>query len=103
MKNLKKKKTRKLPHSIDEVYEHRNTLYITLCRILIGYTSYYVWRSKKHSDKTSAGKGWFILGINSSLGEQITYHLPISKWKETKFAVTHPFAINGTSTPQKTF
>lgn len=81
-------------HTFDELYNHRNTLYIALCRVLDGYTSYYVWRSKKHSDKTSAGKGWFILGINSSLGEQITYHLPISKWKETKFAVTHPFAIN---------
>jgi hypothetical protein len=86
-------------HTFDELYEHRITLFIALCRM---YFRYYwqvvecsaedgayddVWRSKLHSDGSSY-KGWFILGINQDKGKQITYHLPIKKWKETNFAKT---------------
>lgn len=79
-------------HTFDELYNQRNTLYIVLCRVLSGELNYYVWRTKKHSDKTSTGKGWFVLGINFAKGEQITYHLPTSKWRETAFAETIPHA-----------
>lgn len=79
-------------HTFGELYEQRTTLYITLCRVLSVELNYYVWRSKKHSDKTSTGKAWFILGMNFSKGEQITFHLPILKWKETGFANTLPCA-----------
>lgn len=85
-------------HTFDELYEHRITLFIALCR-KIQSPLYYgdqrnimgddlkVWRSKLHSDGTSFD-GWFILGINKEKGKQITYHLPISKWEETEFAET---------------
>lgn len=83
-------------HTFDELYEHRIILFIALCRLLsrqekaIGYVQSgdgFVWRSKLHTDGSS-WKGWFIMGINKVEGEQITYHLPIGKWEETKFADT---------------
>jgi len=73
-------------HTFDELYEHRVVLFIALCK------KYHelledVWRSTLHSDGTHF-KGWFIMGINKEEGKQITYHLPISKWKDTHFADT---------------
>jgi hypothetical protein len=73
-------------HTFDELYEHRITLWITLCRILAeecGSTD--VWRSRLHSDGTHF-EGWFVLGFAFRAGEQITYHLPLSRWDETLFA-----------------
>ena len=78
-------------HTFDELYEQRVTLYITLCRILSEDLNNYVWRSKIHSDGTTS-KGWFILGINEQKSIQMTFHLPVSKWKETKFAHTRSSA-----------
>ena len=85
-------------HTFDELYEHRITLYIALCRLIVQsarklrLTDFHasstpVWRSKAHSDG-SVWEGWFILGIGVEAGKQITYHLPESKWKETEFAKT---------------
>ena len=72
-------------HTFKELYEHRFVLWIALCKAL-GLANHsqdrYVWRSKKHSDGTSYD-GWFILGMNAYMGEQITYHLPIEMWEET--------------------
>lgn len=80
-------------HTFGELYEHRISIYIALCKIhdkycyeSLGIYSN-VWRSKLHSDG-SAWEGWFILGIGKEKGQQITYHLPISKWDETNFADT---------------
>lgn len=94
-------------HTFGELYEHRITLYIALCvrinaedemqkelRMFKEGFSFdingwirKVWRSKLHSDG-SIFDGWFILGINKEKGEQITYHLPMSKWDQTEFAET---------------
>lgn len=87
-------------HSFGELYEHRFTLFIALCKIItdlskigvlaLGGPEVYdlsVWRSIKHSDGSSF-EGWFILGIAKEKGEQITYHLPITKWDKTDFAET---------------
>lgn|SRR3990167_2008278 len=76
-------------HTFDELYEHRFTLYIILCRALlcVDVGKPYIWRSKLHSDGSSFD-GWFILGIHKEKGEQITYHLPLEKWEETNFADT---------------
>lgn len=75
-------------HTMDELYEHRHRLWITICRVLtrddIGWN---IWRSLFHNDGTTY-KGWFILGINESTGQQITYHLPMKHWNETDFAKT---------------
>lgn len=85
-------------HTFNELYEHRHTLYIALCKA-INKPKYYgdlrnrlgdeniVWRSKKHSDGTMY-EGWFIMGINKDVGEQISYHLPLSLWDKTEFADT---------------
>lgn len=75
-------------HTFGELYEHRITLYIALCSCIAeSEFDKVVWRSKLHSDG-SEFKGWFVLGIWKEKGEQITYHLPLSKWKDTNFAET---------------
>lgn len=70
-------------HTFGELYEHRIVLYMALCAMIAD--SEYVWRTKVHSDD-SVWDGWFILGIGSKHGEQITYHLPDSKWDGCNFA-----------------
>lgn len=83
-------------HTFDELYEHRITLFIALCKkiqkpLYCGDMRRYsderiVWCSIKHSDGTKYDE-WFILGINKGKGKQITYHLPIKYWDEVcKFA-----------------
>lgn len=79
-------------HTFGELYEHRLALYIALCRLLnqkynLQIDGQGVWRSKAHSDGT-VWDGWFILGISTIKGQQITYHLPMEKWEQTKFAIT---------------
>jgi len=78
-------------HSFDELYEHRITLFITLCRnrhplyAIENPKKYKIWKSVSHSDG-SVGDGWFIMGIGTEKGSQITYHLPMVKWSLTDFA-----------------
>lgn len=80
-------------HTFDELYDHRITLYIALCRTFaFHYTDWRntpnpVWRSKTHSDG-SKYESQFILGIHKGLGIQITYHIPNERWDETEFAET---------------
>lgn len=74
-------------HTFGELYEHRITLWIALCKVFHDTESAFVWRSKKHSDG-SEWDGWFILGAGKDKGMQVTYHLPISKWEQTRFAET---------------
>lgn len=75
-------------HTFTELYEHRITLFIALCKVWKIDNDYNgIWRSKFHSDGSSF-EGWFILGIGKEKGEQITYHLPNIKWDEVSFAET---------------
>lgn len=79
-------------HTIAELYDHRITLYIALCRgahkeLRPPEWGTPVWRSKMHFDGTSYA-GWFILGIFTVKGNQISYHLPLDRWEETNFAET---------------
>ena len=82
-------------HTFDELYEHRISLFIALCRLLrrqenlIGAVPDYpfVWRSKLHHDGTNY-EGWFIMGIGQEKGQQISYHLPLGVWNDTDFAQT---------------
>ena len=79
-------------HTFGELYEHGVALYIALCKSIVelGAQSPHsprIWRSELHSDGIYFD-GWFILGIGTEKGKQITYHLPFSKWEETKFAET---------------
>ena len=80
-------------HTFKELYDHRITLFITLCRWIEKHSMAshgYVWRSKRHSDgELCFGTGTqFVLGIGKSNGSQITYHIPIERWNETDFAET---------------
>lgn len=73
-------------HTFDELYEHRIRLFIELCK-KIEYLSHNeqvygeVWTSVLHSDGSSFGD-WFILGVGTEKGRQITYHLPARFWNE---------------------
>lgn len=83
-------------HTFDELYDHRITLFISLCRFAQrlhngeGPEWMPVWRSKRHSDgEVCFGTGTqFVIGIGKEKGEQITYHIPIERWDETEFAET---------------
>lgn len=77
-------------HTFNELYDHRITLFIALCRSQWEKHPNYVgrvWRSTLHSDGTSF-EGWFILGIDKRKGKQITYHLPLKRWDQCEFAET---------------
>lgn len=71
-------------HSFNELYAHRNFLWINLCKAL---NPKFVWKSKLHSDGTFF-PGWFVLGYRMKYGKQITYHLPMELWDECDFAHT---------------
>jgi hypothetical protein len=73
-------------HSFKELYDHRIEIYIALCKQYAKHSPFKVWRTRIHSDGTSF-EGWFVLGIGYDEGEQITYHLPLSRWYECAFAV----------------
>lgn len=73
-------------HTFNDLYEHRYALFIALCRLLntIDFAEWSlqtpkVWKSKHHSDGTSFD-GWFVAGIGTDDGKQITYHLPMKFW-----------------------
>lgn len=73
-------------HTFYELYEHRIALFATTCKGLNGlalftYDIPLPWKSKLHSNGSSI-EGWFIAGIGTKSGEQITYHIPMDKWED---------------------
>lgn len=77
-------------HTMDELYDHRISIFIALCKAAYKLWQEGLaprpWRSKKHSDgELCFGTGTqFVLGIGKEAGEQITYHIPIERWDETE-------------------
>lgn len=69
-------------HTFGELYEHRNLLFLNLCKLLYFspqfQNSHEIWR-KPIED------GWFLMGINLEAGKQVSYHLPESLWDMTNF------------------
>lgn len=63
-------------HTFQDLYAHRNTLFIALSNLLPNEA----WKARKHADGTIY-EGWFIAGIMYLPGEQISYHLPLEKWE----------------------
>ncbi|MFN0203121.1 MAG: hypothetical protein ACKVTZ_16465 [Bacteroidia bacterium] len=63
-------------HSFDELYEHRIALFIALCR---AYRQH-AWKSLAHSNG-EIWEGWFIMGLFTEKGQQISYHLGIQYWE----------------------
>jgi|SRR6185295_5443366 len=70
-------------HTFGELYSHRIELFIALCRELYKNPEYNTY---KQVWKCPVLEGWFIMGINTEPGKQISYHLPESKWEQTSFA-----------------
>lgn len=84
-------------HSFDEYNKIKNELWLTVCRLQSKINQLEpgkrdIWKSLKHSDE-STYEGWFIIGINESYGDQITFHLPISFWTWCYFAKTLEKAV----------
>lgn len=84
-------------HTFDELYDHRITLWIALCKIATedcgdcsGRGELFAWRSKRHSDGELCFRTGtqYVLGLGRDIGKQITYHIPIERWDETNFAET---------------
>ena len=83
-------------HTFKELYEHRIALFVALCKEIKGKPYGYpievhrtpVWRSKLHFDGSNY-PDWFVMGIHTEKGKQITYHLPLRLWDETDFATTY--------------
>ncbi len=63
-------------HTFDELYEHRVALFIALCRAYRPHA----WKTRYHSNGEE-WEGWFILGLFSEEGKQITHHINISYWE----------------------
>ncbi|MFZ2882228.1 MAG: hypothetical protein WA019_04085 [Candidatus Moraniibacteriota bacterium] len=63
-------------HTFEQLYNHRIKLWIALCR----KNRKQCWKTKTHSDGSS-WDGWFLLGMNTESGKQITYHLPNNEWE----------------------
>lgn len=71
-------------HTFGELYEHRITNFIALCKILSEKEVEYYRNDKYLVWRTKPVEGWFILGIGREKGQQITYHLPDSKYELVK-------------------
>lgn len=61
-------------HTFNQLYDHRNLLFLNLVAAnpAISFKT-------RLNDKKESGEGWFILGMNTEHG-QITYHLPDQFW-----------------------
>lgn len=57
-------------HTFDELYNHRNTLFLTVMKLMPDIA----WFSKKHHGGTAID-GWFIAGLDLP-GGAVTYHMP---------------------------
>jgi len=62
-------------HTFGELYEHRIELWIAL----LNRYRRNCWKSRRHSDGT-IWKGWFLAGMYTEKGQQMTYHLPQKYW-----------------------
>jgi hypothetical protein len=72
-------------HTFTELYEHRITLFIALCKVMHDNDYYAVWRSRLHPDGTGF-PGWFVLCLECvETGQQMSYHLPDSVWEACNF------------------
>ena len=60
-------------HSMDELYDHRNLLFLNLMIYSGG------WKSKKDASGEPIEEGWFLAGTYVG-NDEITYHLPIELW-----------------------
>lgn len=62
-------------HSVDELYDHRATLFAAVCKAHTGKA----WKSRLHHDGTMFDGGYFIVGIETPAG-QFSYHYKMERW-----------------------
>jgi hypothetical protein len=81
-------------HTFGELYLHRIELWIALCKIK-AYQNVHnrlVWRSKLYQPAVGEDyidwDGWFVLGIGTIEGTQMSYKLPMSNWDDCNFCAT---------------
>ncbi len=72
-------------HTFNELYAHRDNLFILCCYHLRFNVENRIWKSKKHSDG-SMYEGYFILGVTGKGIKPISYHLPMTLWDKCPFA-----------------
>ena len=84
-------------HTMNELYDHRFSLFIALLKAYDGVitpldgrgSKMFCWKSKHHDDGTMF-EGWFIAGITKRIPSfvlggdetkiQVSYHLPLKFW-----------------------
>jgi len=75
-------------HTFNELYDHRNTMFIALCKsLMVNDPDHYenkIYKTRFDFENKYCGDGWFILGINFPKGKQISYHLPFKYWETCK-------------------
>lgn len=62
-------------HSVDDLYEHRNLLFLALMAIRPDDS----WISKRHYEGDACEDGWFIAGMETPYGD-VSYHMPERLW-----------------------
>lgn len=82
-------------HTFEELYEHRNVLFMALCQAVhhgnvreIYNDSVFIWKTRFDFENKYCGDDWFIMGIGTKKGKQISYHLPFKFWDKCEFAQT---------------
>lgn len=81
-------------HTFKELYEVRDALFLALLESLISqeYGDWDVWAARTHRDGTMY-PGYFIAGIGTEPGKQITFHLPLALWEKAgTYANVYDFA-----------
>lgn len=84
---MKKGLIRDGEHSFDELYAHRNNLFIELARIVNATSPHLMaWCSRRYNDGSLVEEGWFVMGIFDNrdmvIMKDISYHLPMSLYRE---------------------
>lgn len=74
-------------HTFGELYEHRRALTAALCIYQLS------WRSKQHNpDDSPIFEGYFIVGIQLTTTDTITYHYALEHWDDFSHVPELPFA-----------
>jgi hypothetical protein len=74
-------------HYFDDLYAHRNTLFLEIARIVNKTSNHLMaWCSRRYNNGSLVEKDWFLMGIFDNrdpvVMKDISYHLPISLYKE---------------------
>lgn len=70
-------------HTFDELYEHRRALTAALLATIADAELGGVWRSRNHHpDDAVCYEGYFIVGMETRMGQTITYHYANEYWDD---------------------